>query len=219
MRTKLILLTAAILVVGNGVVHGIITHRWTKPVSLKALADTLEQLPLEFGDWQGTRSEVDPVVLRAAEAAGAYQATFVNVATGEMANALLLCGRPGPMSVHLPEYCYAGFGYRTDGDPVVVTVKTKTGAEMTFRKIRMVRETSEGVPEEIIVYHAWYDGTSWSAPRFPRLAFATAPYLYKLYITTMPEPLGATAVDPCPALAKDLCPLIEQAASTLKSQN
>ncbi len=215
MRTKLILGVSALLVLANGIVHGLVTHRWTKPVSLKALGDTLEQVPLQCGDWQGKRSDVDPVVLRAAEAAGAFQATFINNATGEMTNVLLLCGRPGPMSVHMPEYCYAGFGYRTEGDPTVVTVPGKGGKELTFRKIRMVRETSEGVPEEIIVYHSWYDGSGWSAPKLPRLVFATAPFLYKLYITTLPEPVGAIGEDPCLDFAKEFCPLVEKAAESL----
>jgi len=216
-RTPLVLGAALLLVAANGVVHGIITHRWTRPVDMSALARALERLPQQIGPWKGEWSEIDPLLRRAAEAAGALQGTYVNQETGQVLTTLVLCGRPGPMSVHMPEHCYAGLGYQQQGNATRVTLDGLNGETIEFRKLTMVRQTHEGVPEQILVYHGWNDGQSWSAPALPRLVFANARFLFKVYVTTPPVPVGADFDDPVPEFLPRLCQEIERCIAQIKA--
>ncbi len=216
-RSVAILSAAVLLVLVNGVVHGLITHRWTAPVDHSKVARALSSLPLTIGPWRGTKLKIDPVVQRATEAAGVFQANFVNEQTGQGVTVLALSGEPGPMSVHMPEHCYAGLGYRQQGDVQRVTFNSD-GRELPFRKVVMVRDTSEGVPEQITVYHGWNDGTGWSAPALPRLVFANARFLVKLYVTTPPVPVGADFDDPVPEFLPLICREIEQRIAPLASE-
>ena len=36
-----------------------------------------------------------------------------------LSSVLLVCGRPGPVSVHTPDVCYAGVGYAMENPPVL----------------------------------------------------------------------------------------------------
>ncbi len=208
-RTVAIVAVAVLLVAGNGVVHGLITHRWTKPVDHSALADALAAVPLKCGPWRGKPVPVDPVVRRAAEAAGVFQASYVNEQTNDLVTVLVLSGDPGPMSVHMPEHCYAGLGYQQQGDVERVTVEAGN-RQLQFRRVALVRQTHEGVPERITVYHGWYDGQEWSAPALPRLVFANSRFLIKLYVSTPPVPEGADVEDPVPEFLPFICEAIEQ---------
>jgi hypothetical protein len=211
LRVPLILTTAlvvALLAIG----HGVVAHRWVPEVPLAQMATVLETLPTEIGPWKGTDLTADDAVRRAAEASHILHRVYTNQATGQAVAVLLLVGPPGPMSVHMPEYCYAGLGYRQTGEVIRTTLAQVDGKRAEFRKLVMDRQIPTGFVERITVYHSWNDGEGWTAPAAPRLTFAGAPFLYKLYVTTMPAPLklSQSVPDPCPDFLSEFCPLVHQ---------
>ena len=45
------------------------------------------------------------------------------------ATALILCGRPGPVSIHTPDVCYRGLGYEPTGSPSRWDSRVEAGGE------------------------------------------------------------------------------------------
>src|SRR5437867_166137 len=104
--------TALVVILLSGALHGTLSARWQPHADLSALAARLADVPEVIGDWQGETIESDAVTIRVADCAGMLQRRYVNAQTGQQVFLMLLVGRPGPLSVHLPEYCYQGLGYR-----------------------------------------------------------------------------------------------------------
>src|SRR5262245_25371792 len=116
MQRALILSAGAVLLVLSGLVHGIWTQRWGAPVELTAAAARLQEFPLDVGDWKGQPLELDADAMAKAEAAGYVARIFRHPTKGEV-RMLLLCGRPGPVSLHTPDVCFPGAGLAFDAEP------------------------------------------------------------------------------------------------------
>src|SRR4051812_46618766 len=93
------------MLVAGGYLHGRWTERWGKAVEPEIAAGRYRNLPMTIGDWDGTviESKRSPA---ADGLAGSVQRRFVNRKTGQAVNVLLVCGRPGPASIHTPDVCY-----------------------------------------------------------------------------------------------------------------
>jgi hypothetical protein len=102
-------LAATVLIVTAGVVHGFWADRWVPAAEPQKAADRLATVPLTVGEWDGSDPEkpgesVPGVV-------GSLQRRYVNRVTGAAVVVALVCGRPGPVSIHTPDSCYTASGY------------------------------------------------------------------------------------------------------------
>src|SRR5579883_487292 len=106
MARKLPILAAIVVLVTSGLVHA----RWSNHVrASKELAEAttkLEKIPMTVGDWKGSVSEMDRRGLERAGIIGLASRRYTNPRSGETVSILLVCGKPGPISVHGPEICY-----------------------------------------------------------------------------------------------------------------
>jgi hypothetical protein len=178
------LLTGAAVVLGAGVFDGLVTHRWWPDARLQKAVACLDRVPAAFGDWQGTDEEVNAVDLRTAHIDAYVCRRYVNERTREAVLVLLVCGQPGPIAVHTPDVCYTAAGYKMDGNPLVLTLTAAhrgPQAQDAFRAARL-RNPSPVPTGTLRVCWAWSTGGGWQAPGNPRLAFARAGALYKLYV-------------------------------------
>jgi len=204
MKTSLRLPAAviAIVVIGSGVVHGIWTDRWHTSGSSNELADRLNALPLEIGAWTGTDASLSDSDREMAELAGSVLRHYVSRETPEAATVLLMCGRPGPISVHPPTACYQGAGYRIEGNPrrhrVIRNDATAGTMSDTLFVADFRKPLSQG-PGRVRIYWGWSDDGRWTAPDHPRMTFAGVPALCKLYVThelSDVEPADVSDADP-----------------------
>ena len=104
---------------------------------------------------------------------------------------LLVCGKGGPISVHTPDVCYAGAGYRQTAPQARLTAGESALWAAPFEKPDVL------TPQRLTVVWAWsHDGKEWVAPDNPRSVCAWQPALYKLYVvhTLPPAATGADAV-------------------------
>lgn len=171
-----------LLLVGTALVHGWWTQRWRRMPGLEVAIERLEGVPDRVGKWQAAPVSLPPEFLAQAGAEGDRLQRWTAPGTSTSFQTLLLCGRPGPLSVHRPEHCYPGAGYDLRGARVRYQVRGPdggTGAE--FFTARFVKEDVTG-SRTLRIFWSWHDGTSWRAPDYPRWAFAPLPYLYKLYV-------------------------------------
>lgn len=204
---RAVLLTAATgLVLVSGVIDGVWSNRWGTRLDMRAAAARLEELPLELGPWRGQAAKLDAREAQAAELAGSVLRKYTNRQTGDTAQVLLVCGHPGAVSVHTPDVCYAGAGYAAEGPLQRYEHKDPAGRTDAFVVGDMAR-TAPGGSDRLRIFWSWSDGTSWQAPRRPRLTFARAPILYKLYVLRAPPgAAGPTDKDPCADLIGRLLP-------------
>jgi hypothetical protein len=206
---KLSLITVFLAVGLSGVISGVWTHRWTAAASLD-VAVSLTQLPLTAGEWDGRELPVVPMELAAARAAAIARRQYVNRRTGQAASALLISGRPGPISVHTPDICFAGAGYEQLGQPTRVSGPDNDGS--TFWVLNFQKTGVVGM--RLRVYYAWGYGGPFQAADNPRVNFASRPLLFKLYVVCDGDFDGKSTVnDPIPDLLRALVPLLRASLS------
>ena len=90
---------------------------------------------------------------------------------------LMLCGRPGPISVHPPTACYRARGYRMSHEPVPASIADHRFRLAEFQNPASISEDS------VAILWGWSHDGDWSAPANPRVEFAGQSFLDKLYVT------------------------------------
>jgi Protein of unknown function (DUF3485) len=207
-RTMAIVVVLVTLVL-SGTVSGSWNQRWASTTNLGVFANAT-LLPVVAGDWDGREKPVNPAEIQMAQAAAMVQKQYVNRRTGQVASVLLVIGRPGPISVHTPEVCYAGNGYDRDGVAARFSVSADKGDQ--FWKLRLKKRAA--VPVLLSVYYAWNDGGAWQAADNPRVMFAGRPALFKLYVVRERTSDNETETDDSTSdLLRALLPLIHSSMS------
>jgi hypothetical protein len=193
------LVIAISLVLGSGICHGLWTQRWQPSEQRQQATVRIKTLPLQIGDWQGHEQEMEQRTFQAALIDAYLMRHYVRSTDGGTISVLLVSGRPGPVSVHTPDVCYAGAGYIQVKAAVRQTLPAETStASAEFWLADFVKENS-AVPTALRIRWAWSSGGPWAAPDKPRLAFSRQPVLYKLYvireIAALNEPVEDAAQD------------------------
>lgn len=210
MKRTLVALSAAALVIVCGVVHGTWTDRWQDaPAATADAAARMGELPLEVGDWSGTVFDVKKP--RAGDVAGTIERRYQNRRNGDAVSVYMVCGRPGPVSIHTPEVCYAASGFIV-GTKSKAAVREQAGEFWSADAVK----SKAGEETRLRIYWAWNDGKGWQAPAGdPRWTFTTGrhpPVLYKLYVLRdMQGPARAGKDDPCETFLRAFLPEMDHA--------
>jgi hypothetical protein len=179
MRRWLPAILAGIAVGATGMIHGLWTGRWDAANAASAAGVSLEQMPMQLGEWQGQALQLNP------REAAAYSATlyrrYVNQRTGAVVSVVLGAGRPGPVSIHSPDYCYPASGY-DKAAWAIHNVAFDTGRPPAEFKTALLTKTQAAGQTQVRVLWSWYANDSWSAPDNPRWTFAGQRVLYKLHV-------------------------------------
>lgn len=179
---------AMVLIVGTGLVSGLFNGRWKTSDRPEKAAQALERLPMQIGDWRGTPQQLDAREIEKARLDGYVMRIYRHRLTGTDVSVLMMCGRPGPIAVHTPDVCFKGAGYELTAPPVRYAVPgDDQNAEMFMGDFR---DPDSPVPGHLCVLWSWSTGGRWQATDHPRLTFASAPALYKLYVTCKLPPSG-----------------------------
>jgi hypothetical protein len=203
-------LASLTLVAALGAVHGVYTDRWGRSARLEEAVAALDRVPARVGDWEGQDIPLRPSVLKTANIEGYVQRSYANPRTGETVTVLIVCGRGGPISVHTPDVCYAGAGYRQLAPEAAKELDTGGGRPDAFNVARFGMPGV--VPAQMEIYWGWSaDGLAWQAPSNPRASLARLPALYKMYVVREFTPGSrAAGVDSCEAFLQRALPVIRQ---------
>jgi hypothetical protein len=198
--------TAVVAVIICGVVHGRFTDRWSPAKEPADAAARLNDVPLNLGDWQGEVIDAKPSAT-AGPIAGMIQRRYVNRQTGESVVIALVCGRPGPVSIHTPDVCYGASGYNVGPRS---RKAIPGGAEFWTADAVKTHATEE---TQLRLYWGWSDGHGWKAADDARQMFPRVPVLYKLYVIRELNGTGGKEGDaePCQRLMQVLLPALERA--------
>jgi hypothetical protein len=210
MSRLIAVVTLLLAVLLSGAAAGFWSGRWGSPRSLREAAARLERVPLAAGEaWDGHLSQLSEGEIAVAEPEGYLLRRYVYRHTGAVVSVLLVCGRPGPLSVHRPEVCYAGAGYGQFGAPRAY--EGPPGSRARFRVLDF-QKLNAATPTSLRIFLAWGSEGEWSVPANPRLTFVRRPYLYKLFVaremTRAGEPLEE---DPAGELISVLLPQLQEA--------
>jgi hypothetical protein len=178
-------IAALMLLATSGVVQGRLTGRWRSSIELTTAVARLDRLPRQVGTWKGEDAEVDRATLHRVGIADGLVRRYHDSLTGQQLTVMLVCGLPGPVSVHTPDICYGGAGYEICTVPAEVIPG--------FLASSMVRPDQPAF-DGLQVYWSWNASGRWEAPKNPRFVFGSFPYVYKLYIIrsmkSLEEPLN-----------------------------
>jgi hypothetical protein len=176
------LATASVVLVSAGIVHGVWTHRWTSAAEVKAAVARLERVPLKLGDWEGEDIPLTERDRLMAGGDGYLMRRYQNRQTGAMVSLLLVCGRPGPVSVHTPDICYREAGFTQVGDIDKTAVEGISPDRPPLFRWTNFRKAQGATPLALRVFWSWGVKGEWTVPRSPRLTFAGEEVLHKLYM-------------------------------------
>jgi hypothetical protein len=196
MKQWALALTASAMLVTAGVVHGVWTDRWQTPLDVKKAADEMARLPWDVGEWRGAEVSAGPA---APGVAGCLQRRYDHRPGGGSVSLALVCGRPGPVSIHTPEACYGSSGFH-----VGTRHKVELRGLGTFWRTDATRTTATD-EVRLRIYYGWHTVAGWSAPEDPRQSFAREKVLHKVYVVremTGSEPRE----EPCEEFLRALIP-------------
>jgi hypothetical protein len=199
-------LITCIAVIACGIVHGFWTDRWQKPVETAEAAARLEQIPTEVGEW--ISEPIDTSSRPIGEVDGCVQRRYMKRGTsGPAVVVALVCGRPGPVSIHTPQACYTANGYDV-GDPHRIQSPDGKGEFWTADAIK--RKLTEET--RLRLYWGWNAGESWVAPDDARIRFTGhCQVLHKLYVLRELGSLNESADDdPCLEFMRVFLPALEK---------
>jgi hypothetical protein len=215
MTRTLAVVIAFAAVLGFGVAHGLWSDRWKLSNEPGASAAKLQNVSRTIGDWEGEDDEFPPQVVEMAELAGYINRRYLNRRTGVGVSVVLVCGRPGPISVHRPEVCFPGQGMDFSIPPGKTTVPCEAlPIQPVFFHTRLTRANAPGTPPHRLLW-AWSADGAWQAADNPRLDFARHDALFKLYVmrpmARAEEPL---AEDPIQGFLRVFLPELQRALFT-----
>jgi hypothetical protein len=203
-------LLALPLLVAYGVAEGVWTNRWFLPVELEQAPQRLARLPLELGPWQGEDDTLEPRIVRQADLHAHILRRYSHRQTGETLSVLAVCGRPGPVAAHGPEVCMGGSGFVPSAPRTRYAVATE-GLPGPALWAERYHKAGAALPEHVRIYYGWNPGSGWQAADRPRLTFASARALYKLYVTRpMVRPDEPAEQDPVPEFLSLLIPELDR---------
>ena len=159
------ILVCIVLVASLGAVHGIYTDRWGPSGQLEQAVGGLSRVPSQFGEWAGEDVPYDAEELTRAGIRGGVFRKYTNSRTRESVSFLIVCGRGGPISVHTPDICYAGAGYRQLEREQVRDLDIADETRHSFKVARFIKPGAM-VPAQLEIFWSWSrDGVAWQAPR------------------------------------------------------
>jgi|SRR5579875_2965830 hypothetical protein len=197
-------LLGSIALVVCGIVHGYWTDRWAPPVQVTQAAERLDTIPLALGEWDGEVLEVKP-----GEAgqgvAGCIRRRYFHRQTGAAISLFLVCGRPGPVSIHTPEVCYGANGFLVTPP---VRYELSGGGDLWKADATRTNATEE---TRLRLYWGWNDGSAWKAVDDPRVQFARRPVLHKLYVVReLSAGNDPSSGEPCEEFLQVLLPVLQR---------
>lgn len=155
--------------------------RWEKLEPIDEYVSRIDEIPLTIGNWAGQDNPLDQGEMDSAGISGHIFREYTDATTGKTVSVLLVCGRPGPISVHTPDVCYRGAGFKPIGSPEHKKLDISEDLDRDFWQLSFIPPRA-ATGHQLDIYWAWNDGTGFTAPASARLSFGGKSALYKMYV-------------------------------------
>lgn len=196
--------------VGVGTYYqGLYTERWVPQNSelLQLLSTNLESSPDQFGEWI---SEATPLSDAEFELTGcrAYDSRlFKHKRTGREVSVYVVSGTARHITIHSPDWCYVGAGFKMEGKPSPYSIPLEDGTDAEFLTTTFMKTDATG-QQRLRIFWAYSDDGKWIGPDVAKTYFAGRPALVKVYLIS-PAPEGEVPEEsPVLDFAKEFVPLL-----------
>jgi hypothetical protein len=204
----------AVVVIGVGtLLQGKYSERWQPMTSaeLDKFTACVERFPRVLGDWVGKdEPPISDEVWKKTNCTAYISRIYTNKITQQEVSCYLVSGTAKHITIHSPDWCYAGAGFTLQGNIENHTVTLPAGSGMQnpefataeFRKEKEL--TSSGLR---IFWTYSYDG-SWEGPtsaNWAKASYGGRPAMYKIYLVAGPV---APDESPCNDFVRDVFPKI-----------
>src|SRR5437867_1651463 len=199
------------ILVTSEVFHGTWTDRWRISNEPEASCAKLpkQNEPMIVGDWKGEPTGPIPdQELVIGEIAGYFSQNFRH--NGHEIHVLIVCGRPGPISVHSPEVCLGGEGFALDGPKQRLVVELAPPDKPVQLWVGQFYNYDGGIRKDRRQFWTYSPNGAWTAEEKPRLNFARFPALYKIYIMRQSRPGEKLEDDPTLDFIKVFMPELQR---------
>jgi hypothetical protein len=183
-----ICVVVAVIAVGT-YLEGNSTGRWRDlrdTPRLAEMAANMENIPLKFGEWEGTRIEDDEIARIQYEKAKVRAHADIlfrhRRITGKEVRVSLVCAHHRSIARHTPDKCYVGAGFDVHDAERQDYVTTPVG-EVKVRTAQFIRQDQTSRQNQRIVW-CFSDNGDWIAPESGRFGLAGSDAWYKLYVMT-----------------------------------
>lgn len=199
----------------SGVISGLQTDRWGTSSDLDAAAARLELVPKTFGNWQSEEIPISERELEQAEAVGHLSRRYTNRGAGIAVQALIVCGRAGPIAVHPPTACFTSAGYEMRSAPGVQVVRVKGNPPLAQFRVADFEQNRAGMTSGIRIFWSWSNDGRWQTPETPRITFAGSGHLYKIYVLrAKSEQKESLEDDACSVFLQEFLPELRKVVFT-----
>jgi hypothetical protein len=196
---------AVTLVLIASLVHGFWTDRWHTSKAVETAVANLERVPRIVGDWKAESMQGD---LSDKDVSGQLDLRYVNQKTGDSVSLTLVCGRPGPVSIHTPDVCYGASGFKV-GRKVPYSPPGFKDAHFFTTD---ATHSSAREQTSLRIFWSWFAAGRWEAPENPRITFTRRfPVLYKLYVLREMVAEVPVEQDPCIDFLQQILPELQKA--------
>lgn len=203
------LLVIAILLIGVGTYYqGKYAERWRPMDSeqLQRFTSCVGTVPLQIGRWEGTDDEaITDKEWEATNCTAYVSRTYRHADTGKTVSFYLVSGTARHITIHTPDWCYVGAGFKKDGEIEKYTLKTGgTDAEFATAVFRKP-DTS------LRIFWTYSDDGTWLGPtnaNWAKAQFGGRPAMYKVYLIA--EATDDPQESSCNDFARDVFPILDQ---------
>ncbi len=164
-----------------GISQGIRPDRTSASAEVQSAKLRLGHVAPSSGRWRSQELAIDRRELDGAEIDGCLLRRYSRD-DGRAVTAMLVCGRPGPIAVHTPDVCYAGAGFRMEQPATHFVVDLGDRSETADFWSATFSKPGVLLPVRYQILWSWSSSLAWKAEDNPRLAFASSPVLFKLYL-------------------------------------
>jgi len=165
--------------------QGIITERWIPQNSemLEEFTKSLANVPPAISDWEGVDETIPDEEFKLTNCTGYVSRRYTNKSTGAEVSVYLVAGTARHITIHSPDWCYQGAGFKMEGAkrPYSVDCGPQMELDPTFSTATFVKATPEGM-QRLRILWSYSDDGHWEGPDKHKYHFAGKPALYKVYL-------------------------------------
>jgi hypothetical protein len=200
---------ACALVVGSG------TVRWWQARRVDAAMAQgreapfpLAQVPINLGTWEGTATELDPLIVEGTGSSDHITRHYVDRRTGVALDVIILYGPTHDVFIHSPELCYPKAGFTGFGESMERPIRCP-GGNVPFRSLAYTRgDPGRGESQE--VYFSWRYNSRWSTTVTTPKQSERIPGMYKVQVARrIARGESRTLDNPCESFLEVLIPDLE----------
>lgn len=186
MKSLIIPGAVTLVVIAAGAYYqGTITERWSPQKSelLEQFTNSLASLPSVIGEWEGVDETIPDEEFKLTNCTGYVSRQYTNKSTGDTVSIYLVAGTARHITIHSPDWCYQGAGFKMEGAkrPYTVSCGSQMPTDPTFSTATFAKNTPEGF-QRLRILWSYSDDGKWDGPNNHKFHYAGRAALYKIYL-------------------------------------